>query len=155
MFANSHYLLSQPSQHCPVQDAAATAAAAAAVAAASSNSERHDFESFARHLQDAAMLIQRQAERPPYDYSHVSVLLLRWADDPSSEADLSALDQLFRDSYYFRTQRWLIPSGPNPSLKLAVQIASFLDNPRPHHLHIIYYAGHGFVGKGGQLHWAW
>ncbi|TGJ77103.1 hypothetical protein E0Z10_g10776, partial [Xylaria hypoxylon] len=28
--------------------------------------ERHEFESFARHLQDAAMLIYRQSQKSPY-----------------------------------------------------------------------------------------
>jgi hypothetical protein len=132
-----------------VQDAAA---AAAAVAAVSSNPERQDFESFARHLQDAAMLIQRQTERPAY--SDVSVLLLRWEDDKSSDPDLAALEQVFQNHYNYRTQRWHIPTVPNPSIKLGVQIASFLDLARANHLLIIYYAGHGYVGSDGQLYWA-
>ncbi|ROT35305.1 hypothetical protein SODALDRAFT_284181 [Sodiomyces alkalinus F11] len=114
--------------------------------------ERHDFESFARHLQDAAMLIQRQTERPPYN--NVSVLLLRWEEDTSVETDLVALENILRDRYNFRTDRWNIPTVPNPSIKLGVQMASFLDLARPNHLLIIYYAGYGYVGPDNQLYWA-
>ncbi|PHH71694.1 hypothetical protein CDD82_6370 [Ophiocordyceps australis] len=115
-------------------------------------SQRHDFESFARHLQDAAMLIQRQAQHLPY--SDVSVLLLNWEQDRSVDDDVDALDQVLHKEYRFKTQRWQIPSVPNPSIKLGVQMASFLENARPSHLLIIYYAGHGYLGPDGQLYWA-
>lgn len=98
------------------------------------------------------MLIQRQTERP--QYTDVSVLMLRWEGDESPEEDLNALEKIFQTTYHFRTQRWQIPSCPNPSIKLGVQIASFLENPRPDHLLIIYYTGHGYVGSDGQLYWA-
>ncbi|PHH85633.1 hypothetical protein CDD83_143 [Cordyceps sp. RAO-2017] len=114
--------------------------------------ERHDFESFARHLQDAAMLIQRQTERPPY--GDVSVLLLNWQDDVAVQEDLLALEQIFQKHYNFDTQRWQIPTVPNPSIKLGVQMASFLEHARPNHLLVIYYAGHGYVGPDNQLYWA-
>ncbi|KAK1688717.1 hypothetical protein BDP55DRAFT_547318 [Colletotrichum godetiae] len=114
--------------------------------------ERHDFESFARHLQDAAMLIQRQTERAPYD--SVSVLLLRWEEDTSAEADLAALENILRDRYYYQTNRWAIPTVPNPSIKLGVQMASFLEHARPNHLLIIYYAGYAYSGLDNQLYWA-
>jgi hypothetical protein len=116
-------------------------------------SERHDFESFARHLQDAAMLIQRQTER--MTYSNVSVLLLRWEDDVSVDSDLAELETVLQKQYNYSTQRWHIPTVPNPSIKLGVQMASFLEHARPNHLLIIYYAGHGYVGSDGQLFWAW
>ncbi|GKT60792.1 C2H2 finger domain-containing protein [Colletotrichum tofieldiae] len=127
----------QPQQH-PVQEAPPA--------------ERHDFESFARHLQDAAMLIQRQTERAPYD--NVSVLLLRWEEDTSVEADLTAMENILRSAYNFRTDRWVIPTVPNPSIKLGVQMASFLEQARANHLLIIYYAGYGYVGSDNQLYWA-
>jgi hypothetical protein len=44
---------------------------------------------------------------------------------------------------------------PNPSIKLGVQMASFLEHARPNHLLIIYYAGYGYVGADNQLYWAW
>ncbi|EEU39219.1 uncharacterized protein NECHADRAFT_43231 [Fusarium vanettenii 77-13-4] len=138
----SQYSHESPQQHYPVQDAPAPAPL----------SERHDFESFARHLQDAAMLIQRQTERHPY--TDVSVLLLRWEEDESVDEDLAALEQVFQKQYKFRTERWHIPTVPNPSIKLGVQMASFLEHARANHLLIIYYAGHGYVGTDGQLYWA-
>ncbi|OIW28985.1 hypothetical protein CONLIGDRAFT_403080 [Coniochaeta ligniaria NRRL 30616] len=114
--------------------------------------ERHDFESFARHLQDAAMLIYRQTQKCPY--SSVSVLLLRWEEDTSVENDLVALEKVFRERYNYHTDKWQIPTVPNPSIKLGVQMASFLENARPDHLLIVYYAGHGYVGPDNQLYWA-
>ncbi|KHN95215.1 Zinc finger, C2H2-like protein [Metarhizium album ARSEF 1941] len=156
----------------PAVPATAAAAAAAAVAATTGQhpnepslsqsqlypahdaplSERQDFESFARHLQDAAMLIQRQTERPPY--ADVSVLLLSWEEDRSVDDDVAAFEQLLQDKYNYATQRWQIPTVPNPSIKLGVQMASFLENARPKHLLIIYYAGHGYVGVDGHVYWA-
>ncbi|KAF4125996.1 ZnF C2H2 [Geosmithia morbida] len=119
-----------------------------------SHPERHDFESFARHLQDAAMLIQRQAEAP--HYRHVDVLMLTWEDGSTAppDADLTALEKLLHTVYRYRTQRWQIPSCPNPSVKLGAKIASFLENAAPDHLLILYYAGRSFVGIDGQLYWA-
>ncbi|KAH7121339.1 hypothetical protein EDB81DRAFT_228235 [Dactylonectria macrodidyma] len=128
----------QQQQHYPVQEAPIA--------------ERHDFESFARHLQDAAMLIQRQTERP--SYTDVSVLLLRWEEDESVDEDLFALERVFQKQYNFRTERWNIPTVANPSIKLGVQMASFLEHARANHLLIIYYAGHGYAGADGQLFWA-
>ncbi|PKS07490.1 hypothetical protein jhhlp_006094 [Lomentospora prolificans] len=113
---------------------------------------RVEFERFARHLQDAAMLIQRSAERPPY--ASVSVLLLRWEEDTTVESDLDSLEKVFRDQYHYRTERWNIPTVANPSIKLGVQMASFLESARSDHLLIIYYAGHGYVGADNQLYWA-
>ncbi|EHK44540.1 hypothetical protein TRIATDRAFT_36276 [Trichoderma atroviride IMI 206040] len=114
--------------------------------------ERQDFEAFARHLQDAAMLIQRQTERPPH--SDVSVLLLNWEEDRTVDEDVVAMEQVMQKQYGFNTQRWQIPTVPNPSIKLGVQMASFLENARPNHLLIIYYAGYGYAGPDGQLYWA-
>jgi hypothetical protein len=61
---------------------------------------------------------------------------------------------VFKERYNYQTDKWTIPSVPNPSIKLGVQIASFLDNARPDHLLIIYYAGHGYLGTDNQLYWA-
>ncbi|KAF4969248.1 hypothetical protein FSARC_3501 [Fusarium sarcochroum] len=138
---STQYPHESPQQHYPAQEAAPAPL-----------SERHDFESFARHLQDAAMLIQRQTERHPY--TDVSVLLLRWEEDESVDEDLAALEQVFQKQYKYRTERWHIPTVPNPSIKLGVQMASFLEHARANHLLIIYYAGHGYVSPDGQLFWA-
>lgn len=113
---------------------------------------RQDFESFARHLQDAAMTIYRQTQR--YPYTDVTVLLLRWEEDTAVEDDLLALEKVFRERYDYNTTKWQIPTVPNPSLKLGVQMTSFLENKRPDHLLIVYYAGHGYVDPDNQLYWA-
>jgi hypothetical protein len=99
------------------------------------------------------MLIQRQTERQVY--TDVSVLMLRWKDDDQVDHDLDSLEKLFQNQYHFRTQRWSIPSVANPSSKLGVQMDAFLDQAKPDHLLIIYYAGHGYIGSDGQQFWAW
>jgi hypothetical protein len=113
--------------------------------------ERHEFESFARHLQDAAMLIFRQTQKLPY--LRVSVLLLRWDGDTAVEKDLSTLEQVFRDRYNYRTERWDIPTQRNASLKLGVRLSSFLESAAPDHLLIVYYTGNTAVGHDGQVSW--
>ncbi|KAL2128385.1 hypothetical protein VTI74DRAFT_9255 [Chaetomium olivicolor] len=114
--------------------------------------ERDEFEAFARHLQDAAIHIQQLTLKPKH--TSVSVLMLRWEEDSSVEKDLLALEKVFRERYNYHTDKWAIPTVANPSIKLGVQMASFLDNARPDHLLIIYYAGHGYVGPDNQLYWA-
>ena len=115
--------------------------------------ERHEFESFARHLQDAAMLIYRQTQKSPY--TKVSALLLTWEDDNAAEHEAVALDSILRDRSNYRTECWSIPSVPNPSVKLGIRVASFLENALPAHLLIVYYAGHSFVGADNQVFWTW
>ncbi|KAK8102667.1 hypothetical protein PG984_015813 [Apiospora sp. TS-2023a] len=114
--------------------------------------ERHEFESFARHLQDAAMLIYRQTQKSAY--SNVSVLLLRWDEDDAEEQDTDALDQVLRERYNYRTEKWAIPTVPNASIKLGVRISAFLEKAAPDHLLIVHYAGHGFTGTNNQFFWA-
>lgn len=98
------------------------------------------------------MHIHQQTLKP--QHTSVSVLMLRWEDDTSVEQDLLALEKVFIERYNYHTDKWAIPTVPNPSIKLGVQMASFLDNARPDHLLIIYYAGHGYVGSDNQLYWA-
>lgn len=88
-------------------------------------------------------------------HTSVSVLMLRWEEDTSVEPDLLALEKVFRERYNYHTEKWAIPTVLNPSIKLGVQMASFLENAGPDHLLIIYYAGHGYVGPDNQLYWAW
>ncbi|KAI0206880.1 hypothetical protein F4808DRAFT_10670 [Astrocystis sublimbata] len=114
--------------------------------------ERQDFEHFARHLQDAMMLLYSQSQRSPY--SKVSALLLRWEDDMTAELDLVALEQVLREHYGFRTDRWVIPATASPSIKMGVRLASFLESAGPEHLLVIHYAGHSYVGTDKQLYWA-
>lgn len=98
------------------------------------------------------MLIYRQTQRSPY--SRVSVLLIRWEEDVAVEQDLVALEQVLRERYNYRTDRWAIPKASNPSLKLGIRMTSFLESEAPDHLLIIYYAGHSFVRADNQLFWA-
>ncbi|KAK8073650.1 hypothetical protein PG994_004549 [Apiospora phragmitis] len=114
--------------------------------------ERHEFESFARHLQDAAMLIYRQTQKSAY--SNVSVLLLRWEEDDAEEQDTDALEQVLRERYNYRTEKWAIPIVANASIKLGVRISAFLEKAVPDHLLIVHYAGHGFTGTNNQFFWA-
>ncbi|KAK7973981.1 hypothetical protein PG989_015829 [Apiospora arundinis] len=115
--------------------------------------ERHEFESFARHLQDAAMLIYRQTQKSAY--SNVSVLLLRWeGEDDAEEQDTDTLEQVLRERYNYRTEKWAIPTVPNASIKLGVRISAFLEKAAPDHLLIVHYAGHGFTGTNNQFFWA-
>ncbi|KAI0142226.1 hypothetical protein GGR57DRAFT_393998 [Xylariaceae sp. FL1272] len=114
--------------------------------------ERNEFESFARHLQDAAMLIQRQSQKPSYE--NVSVLLLSWEDDNAAEQDILALEQVFRERYKYRTEKYTIPAVPNASVKLGVRVASFLEPAGPDTLLIVHYAGYAFVGSDKQMYWA-
>jgi hypothetical protein len=99
------------------------------------------------------MLIYAQANRSPY--TSVSVLLLRWEDDLSYEQDLMQLQKVFRERFNFRTESWSIPSCPNPSVKLTMQMAQHIEYARSDHLLIVYYAGYGFVGSDHHLYWAW
>jgi hypothetical protein len=114
--------------------------------------ERHEFEAFARHLQDAALHIYQRTLKP--HHNSVSVLMLRWEDDTSVEPDMLALEKVFRERYNYHADKWAIPTAPNPTSKLGVQMAPFLDKADPDHLLIIYYAGHGYVGPDNQLYWA-
>lgn len=118
-----------------------------------SPTERHDFESFARHLQDAAMYIYAKMQRKS-PYKTASVLLLRWEEDTAAEHDLLALEKVFGERYHYHTDKWAIPTVPNPSIKLSVQMASFIEHARSDHLLIIYYAGHSYVGQDKQVYWA-
>ncbi|KAI1332754.1 hypothetical protein F5Y16DRAFT_124543 [Xylariaceae sp. FL0255] len=114
--------------------------------------ERHEFESFARHLQDAAMLIYRQSQTSPYN--KVSVLLVRWEEDTAAEQDLLALEQVFRERYNYSTAHWAIPAVLNPSIKLGVRVSAFLESAGSDHLLIVHYSGYSFVHSDKQLYWA-
>ena len=99
------------------------------------------------------MLIYAQANRSPY--TSVSVLLLRWEDDLTVEQDLLQLQKVFQERFNYHTESWCIPSCPNPSIKLTVQMAQYIEYARSDHLLIVYYAGYGFVGSDHNLYWAW
>lgn len=83
------------------------------------------------------------------------MLLLRWEDDLTVADDLLALQKLFRERYNYRTEAWSIPTCPNPTSKLSIQLAQHVEYARPGHLLIIYYVGYSYVGTDNQLYWAW
>ncbi|KAL5604244.1 hypothetical protein BROUX41_002224 [Berkeleyomyces rouxiae] len=143
----------QPPSTSPAQ-ANSHAIPAAAVVAAETGSvpARVEFERFARHLQDAAMMIQRSAERP--NYTHVKALLVRWEDDVSADDDLAAVEKVLHTQYGFETQQCHIPAVANASVKLGIRITQFLENSNPDSLLVFYYAGHGFMTPDNQLYWA-
>ena len=99
------------------------------------------------------MLIQQQSERP--GHSEVSVLLLKWEDDTAVSSDLNALKELLENRFRYQTRQWHIPSAKNSSIKLGVQLASFIENANPNQLLVIYYAGYGYIGNDKELYWAW
>ncbi|KAK9782763.1 hypothetical protein AB5N19_09346 [Seiridium cardinale] len=158
-----HETAPQP-QHYPVQEAAQ--------AAPPPPPERHEFESFARHLQDAAMLIYRQSQKSPY--SKVSVLILKWEEkeeqgekdedvdgdednigsNAAADSELAALEQVLRERYNYRTERWNIPAVSTASVKLGVRMQAFLEQQAPDHLLIVYYSGYAYAGVDNQLFWA-
>ncbi len=80
--------------------------------------------------------------------------MLRWEEEISVEKDLLLLEKVFVQDFNYRVEKWQIPTVPNPSIKLGVQMASFLEHARGDHLLIVYYAGHGYVGVDNQLYWA-
>ncbi|KAI1438356.1 hypothetical protein GGR50DRAFT_704530 [Xylaria sp. CBS 124048] len=138
-YAHEPTLPTHTPQHCPRQETPPPP-------------ERHEFESFARHLQDAAMLIYRQTRRS--HYAKVSVLLLRWDDDNVTELDLVALERVLRERYNYRTDLWTIPTIPTASVKLAMRMFSFLESAGPDHLLIVHYAGYSYIGSDQELYWA-
>ena len=89
-------------------------------------------------------------------YARVSALLLKWDDDVPAAAEVSSLEHILRDRYNFRTERWGIPSVPNPMAALGNKMADFLEGQADaDHLLVIYYIGHGYNGPDDQLYWAW
>lgn len=103
------------------------------------------------------MLIYRQSQKSPY--TNVSVLILRWEEEKNETAnhanqELAALEQVFRERYNYRTERWVIPAKSNASVKLGIRIQSFLERQSPDHLLVVYYAGHAYVAMDNQLFWA-
>lgn len=112
-----------------------------------------DYATLARHLQDAASRANLQSNS--LHYNSVLVLLLRWDGDHGAESHVAALEKVFNDCYRFRTERCNIPTGPNPSAKLLMEIGKHLAYCQADCLVILYYAGYGYVAADQQLYWAW
>lgn len=87
-------------------------------------------------------------------YKKVSVVLLRWDEDAAAQHELAEVADVFRKKYNYHTEMWSIPNGLNPSIKLNVQMAPFIEHAATDHLLIVYYAGYSYVGSDKQLYWA-
>jgi hypothetical protein len=117
------------------------------------------------------MLIHRQSQKSPYN--NVSVLILKWEDEviekgeeeeeedkddieqrAAAQAELATFEQLLRERYNFRTERYNIPAVASASIKLGIRVQNFLERQALDHLLIVYYAGHAYVGMDNQLFWA-
>ena len=83
------------------------------------------------------------------------MLLLRWEeDDLGTQAELDALDEVFRTKFNYETEQALIPSrGGQMSLNLTA--SKFVSRHSDElHLLIIYYGGHGVARKDNKSVWA-
>lgn len=102
------------------------------------------------------MMLQQRSDAPPLlPYTDVSVLLLSWENDSAVDTEaISSLQHTLQSDYKYNTTSWQIPAVSNPSIKLGVQMASFLEHARPNHLLIIYYAGRAYLGCDDHIYWA-
>jgi hypothetical protein len=102
------------------------------------------------------MIIQQRAEAPrSSSYTDVSVLLLSWENDSTVDTEaISSLQRTLQSDYKYNATSWQIPAVSNPSIKLGVQMASFLEHACPNHLLIIYYMGRAYLGYDDHIYWA-
>ncbi|KAL8720838.1 MAG: hypothetical protein Q9225_002355 [Loekoesia sp. 1 TL-2023] len=90
---------------------------------------------------------QRFPNWPKSTYDDVFVLLLRWAaDNLEVESEVSKLEKVFQEVFYFATETWVIPSE-DPEDALTGRILEFRKGKRQSNLLILYYAGHGGGGR--------
>lgn len=85
-------------------------------------------------------------------YSRASCLLLSWASEDTKLSEVSELADLFRISFNFEVERYLIPSQDSHSRVMA-KVVQFLKDENPHHLKILYYGGGGKVFADGHSEW--
>jgi len=112
-----------------------------------------DLQTFGKGLQQAAEAIFPNDDRSRY--SEVHVLLLSWEDeDPNLPVsiEIQQLLALFQDIFGFETSMWKIPTSQSHRATNR-RIDEFLSTDDPHHLKIVYYAGHGRLTSNGQLAW--
>jgi hypothetical protein len=88
-------------------------------------------------------------------YKKVFALLVRWEeDDLVLKTEIKDLGRMFRDTYHFDTQTWLIPSGKQRYSALFQKVLSFLtENDGDETLFILYYGGHGYQDAHSQPIW--
>ena len=96
----------------------------------------------------------RPSTRPRSRYTHVDVLLLRWADDDLGVGEeIEKLDELLRFRFNFSTRPWCIPRN-NSQEELMKEILRFTMNKMPGDLLILYYGGHADDSELQTCVWA-
>ena len=110
-------------------------------AGAQSGGHFESFEEFLEHLNRAAKTVLPTTSKRYHD---VVVLLLRWQDDDlGTESEIQDLECLFRDTYHYKTERYLIPSSDSAT-QLEYKLNDFRRaNDNESNLLILYYGGHG------------
>jgi hypothetical protein len=103
-----------------------------------------DLQTFGKNLQPAINAVFPNENRSWY--SKVSVLMMSWEDeDPQLPVslELDELEQVFRLSYHFHTEKWEIPET-NCHYKVDEKVIGFVkpEEDSGTHLKIVYYAGH-------------
>lgn len=88
-------------------------------------------------------------------YKQVFTLLIRWEDDDLGvEREIDDLVRMFRDTYRFDVQTWLIPSGRHRYSALIQRVSAFLaENDADEALFILYYGGHAYQDAHSQPTW--
>jgi hypothetical protein len=114
-----------------------------------------DLRKFGESLEKAANAVFPNDRKSRY--SHVSVLMLSWADEdpmlPVSR-EIDELHRVFRDVYHFETDRWTIPDLDS-HFKVTKKVMDFV-KPTPDNkskLKIVYYAGHARLMSTRGLAW--
>ena len=127
---------------------------------------------FANVLTNAT--VEAQTMRIPSRYKAVYVLLLSWADDKTGVYEaVDGLQEVFRDLYHFRTEKWTIPQHDS-SVLLSQKLAAFRERPQEEDmpnpsevadgmkpplnedfLRIVYYAGRSHIKRGDECYWFW
>jgi tetratricopeptide (TPR) repeat protein len=104
-----------------------------------------NFNEFFEHLNLAARSAMPRVARR---HSDVFVLLLRWEDDDlGTEVEIQDLETVFRDTYHYHTEQYLIPTDDSTT-QLEYKLTDFRkahDNGT--NLLILYYGGHGFLER--------
>ncbi|KAL9060158.1 MAG: hypothetical protein Q9162_000772 [Coniocarpon cinnabarinum] len=114
------------------------------------DTENH-LENFERFFQDLNKAAKSILPRVSRKYSGVVVLLIRWEhDDLDTETEINDLEQLFRNAYHYRTERYLIPSIDSTT-ELEQRLLSFRTTyDTGDNLLLLYYGGHGSLEPGKQ-----
>ncbi|KAL8668875.1 MAG: hypothetical protein Q9168_006507 [Polycauliona sp. 1 TL-2023] len=87
-------------------------------------------------------------------YCDVYVLLLSWEDDDLDVVqEVDDLEQVFRDDYRYRVERWKIPSTTSHNSLVYRMMQALRDFESDDKLFIAYYAGHGFMNDDRQCVW--